>query len=137
MIRAQDVNMALIQQAAEELEIGVPIRAWRVEDGQLVLSLATGGEARWGEREKEEGRKQKEEAARSSARTAPWRFDAALRAPDPRPIPGGDLSRLTKRQLHLVLADWGYQTETLNPRKAEFAEALTWLRESFAADEGG
>lgn len=58
----------------------------------------------------------------------PWRFVAAYRAERPRPIPEGDLSRLTLQALQLIARDWGYQTVTLYPRKAEYVAALTWLR---------
>lgn len=65
----------------------------------------------------------------------PWRFEAALRVAHPRPIPDVNLNRLTKQMLQNLATDWGYQTETLYPLKAEFVEALTWLRCSRANSE--
>lgn len=133
MIRIEDVNMAMIQQAAEELEVGVPIRAWRVEDGELVLVLSYGGEARWSD-----GKKRPERAKTSSPakapgrgrpRARPWRFEEGHRARVVLPLPDGDLGRLTKQELQQIALSHGYQTETLNPRKAEYVEALEWLRQ--------
>ena len=134
MIRTSGVNEAMIQHAAGELEVGVPIRSWRVEAGELVLLLAYGGEARWKEAKKEEGRRKKGEGKRKTApASTPWRFDEPacrqVGEKNLRSIPDGDLSKLTKRELQLILLSHGYQTETLNPLKAEFVEALTWLRE--------
>lgn len=121
MIRESDVNSAMLQQAADELEIAVPIRSWHVEDGELVLYLAYGGAARW--------RLGGENAPAIAAPDGvPWRFERDLRDDSPRAIPDGDLGRLKKRELFLILMSWGYQTETLRPLKAEYVEALTWLR---------
>ena len=130
MIDVADVNEAVIRHAAEELEIGVPIRAWRVEDGELVLSLAYGGEARWGN-VKHEGLKRDESRIthHESRNSRPWRFVEGNRKPGARPIPRGDLGRLKKQALQLTAHEWGFQTESLYPKKAEFVEALEWLRE--------
>ena len=46
-LRREDVNPALLQRAADELEIGVPIHAWEVEGGKLRLHLAYGQTAIW------------------------------------------------------------------------------------------
>lgn len=68
----------------------------------------------------------------------PWRFVEAYRAAAPRPIPQGDLWQIRMQQLMLIARDWGYQTETLYPRKAEFVAALTWLRDECSrANNGG
>lgn len=123
MIQESDVNSAMLQQAAEELEIGVPIRSWRVEGGELVLSLAYGGEASWSQGGSAEG-----------PDGAPWGFEAKLRDADPAPIPKGNLRRIKKQQLRLIALGWGYQTESLDPLKAEFVEALTWARKNLLDD---
>ena len=64
-LRREDVNPALLQRAADELEIGVPIHAWEVEGGKLRLHLAYGQTATWppeeGERGKGKGERGKEE----------------------------------------------------------------------------
>lgn len=130
MIRASEVNDALIQHAASELEVGVPIRSWRVEDGELVLMLAYGGEARWTEGEKPA-------PSKASKASKPWRFVESARKEGALPvIPDGDLGKLRKRELELLLQAWGYQTETLAPLKAEFVEALTWLRDGLNGGKG-
>ena len=116
MIREADVNEAMIQQAAEELEIGVPIRAWRVEGEELVLCLAYGGEARW--READEG---------NDRSTVPWRFDQSLRAEKRRKIPSGDLRKKRRQTLLNVALDWGFQSESDYVSKAELVEAIGWL----------
>lgn len=58
----------------------------------------------------------------------PWRFKPELGKADPRAIPEGNLHALTKQALLYIALDYGYQTETLYPKKAEYVEALAWLR---------
>lgn len=123
MIRERDVNSAMLQQAADELEIAVPIRSWHVRDGALVLRLAYGGEAVW----TLQGNGGAGDAGPSGV---PWRFVAELRDDDPTPIPGGDLEKIRKPVLGNILDSWGYQTETLRPLKAEYVQALEWAREN-------
>lgn len=41
------VDDATLQQAIDELNIGVPVRACAVENGHLILYLAYGGKATW------------------------------------------------------------------------------------------
>ena len=118
MIREEDVNGAMIQAAAEELEVGVPIRSWRVEDGQLVLCLAYGGEVRWGDRAEE-----------AEEEDRPWEFVEKFQASNLAPIPKGDLEKLSKQKLQMLALQWGFQTKTLRPLKAEYVEAVTWLRD--------
>lgn len=133
MIRTEDVNSAMLQQAAEELEIGVPIRSWRVEAGELVLSLAYGGEAVWRPPGARRGKRKKDRARtvpEKLARGRPWRFVEEQRDATPRPIPEGDLNKVKKQQLGLIALSWGYQTETLDPLKAELVEALAWARDN-------
>ena len=124
MIQQADVNMAMIQQAAEELEIGVPIRSWRVDGGELVLELAYGGQARWGV------------AAGPPEAPAgkPWQFrEEYRRGKAPRAIPDGDLSRHRKQILQNIAFSHGFQSDSDYVRKEELVEALTWLRENLSS----
>lgn len=131
MIKATDVNSAMLQQAAEELEIGVPIRAWEVQDGALVLHLAYGRAARW--RGPGDGRRQPEVAAAPAGK--PWKFVEENRKDDPPALPGGKLGRKTRQQLLNVALDWGFQSTSDYVSKAELVEAVTWLRNGLV-DEG-
>ena len=119
-IREKDVNSAMIQQAADELDIGVPIRSWAVVDGKLELSLAYGGVARW-----------PEDAAPAvlGPGDTPWRFEMAYADEEPPEIPGGSLDRFKKQELRNVAGKWGFQSNSDYVNKAELVEALTWLRE--------
>lgn len=139
MIRAADVNMAMIQQAAEELEVGVPIRAWEVQEGELVLHLAYGSVARWaGPRDGNQGLLGSGSQAPSKP-SKPWRFVEALREDDPRPVPSGSLKQKTRQELLNVAREWGFQSESAYVAKAEFVEALEWLRaglENGGSDNG-
>ena len=121
MMRRDDVNMAMIQQAAEELEIAVPIRAWEVVDGELVLHLAYGNVARW---------TPGNGAARTTGQPGrPWRFEEAIRKPGAALPPAGSLKKLRKQQLRNLALDWGFQSDSAYVNKAELVEAVTWLRD--------
>lgn len=43
----ETVDAAMLRQAMAELGVGVPVRAWSVVRGRLVLVLATGRVVRW------------------------------------------------------------------------------------------
>ncbi len=134
MVQASDVNEAVLRRAVDELEIDIPIQAWRVEDGQLVLVLAYGGEARWGGVKREMGNVKRENVTDHVSRDGrPWKFVAANRKKDAAAIPEGDLNSLKKQALMLLCLDWGFQTVTLYPKKAEYVEALAWLRKKVAS----
>lgn len=125
MIKPSEVNPALIQQAVDELEIGVPIRAWEVQNGELLLHLAYGQVASWSgpnEEEEEDGRQE-------AASDRPWFFGEAGRVDDPPTLPTGSLNQKTRQQLLNIALDWGFQSTSGYVRKAEIVEALEWLRE--------
>jgi hypothetical protein len=102
------VNEAVLQQAADELNIGVPIRAYTVENGRLILFLAYGGKAEW---TPPELRDQKPTTQRQ-AEPIPAGLDALLRA---------DLEKIARRH-HIP----GWKTL----RKAELIAALKALQEN-------
>ena len=142
MIRANDVNMAMIRQAAAELEVNVPIRAWEVVDGELVLHLAYGRVARWkgpGDL-RSLGRATTGRLARTAGESGtgerPWRFVEANRKAKAPPLPGGSLKKKTRQQLLNVALDWGFQSTSGYVTKAELVEALDWLRAG-GNDDGG
>ena len=109
MLKQSDVNEALIRQAVDELEIGVPIRSYEVVDGRLVLHLAyTLEPAVW------------EPPAVGGHQQVP--------RPANTPIPAGDLNRLRKPQLQELARIHGIAAWN-RLRKGELVEALEGLRE--------
>lgn len=106
MLQPTDVNDALIRQAVDELEIGVPIRSWEVANGELVLHLAYSVEpARW-----------------SPAKKPGF-------AQEPGFIPDGNLHRLKKKELQEI-ARARNVPQYQNLLKGELVELLEALRGS-------
>jgi hypothetical protein len=100
------VNEAVLQQAADELNIGVPIRAYTVENGRLILFLAYGGKAEWTPPELRDLK------PTPQPEPIPTSLDALLRA---------DLEKIARRH-HIP----GWKTL----RKAELIAALKALQEN-------
>jgi hypothetical protein len=106
------VDDAVIQQAIDELNIGVPVRGWTVRQGHLVLFLAYGGAAHW---------------IPPELRPDPTTGQASDAALSAAPIPD-DLDTLLKRDLQLLaglhaVPDWQVLL------KAELIAALAALRD--------
>jgi len=133
MLELSDVNSALLRQAADELEIGVPIRAYEVVKGKLVLHLAyTLEPAVW---EPPAGRNPGSGGSdgRGGSRTAPTADDAPPAAGNVREIPAGDLNRLLKPALQALARSHSIPAWK-RLRKAELVDALQALRAG--GDEG-
>lgn len=127
MLELSDVNSALLCQAVDELEIGVPIRAYEVVKGRLVLHLAyTLEPAVW---EPPSGRNPGSDGpdGRGGSRTAPTADDGRPAAGNVREIPAGDLNRLLKPRLQ-ELARSQRIPRWNRLRKAELVAALEDLR---------
>lgn len=89
------IDDATIQQAIDELNIGVPVRAYAVENGHLILHLAYGGKAIW---------------IPPELRPDPTTGEPSPAALSAAPIPA-DLDALLKRDLQLLarlyaVPDW-------------------------------
>lgn len=122
-LKLTDINDALLRQAVDDLEIAVPIRAWDVVNGKLLLHLAySPAPAVWEPPRPDESTQTTDDGERESSSVVP-------RAPSPSPssIPEGDLSRLLKRDLQ-QLARARKMPEWKRLRKAELVERLEALR---------
>ena len=107
-LRKEDVTPALLQDVAEQLEIGVPIRAWEVVNGRLVLHLAYNQTATWPPEDTGESGGQPEVAL----------------------IPAGDLSKLRKTELLELAAAVGVEGRS-SMLKADLVFVLTEVRSGY------
>ena len=126
MLKATDVNDALLRQAVDDLEIGVPIRSWDVVDGKLVFHLAYGRVAVWPPGESVAVEEERVVlTAPHSGREYYW----TGRVHD-EPLPEGDLSRFNKDKLASMAGQCGlrYLSEH-RLYKADYVDILTELRE--------
>ena len=116
MLEHSDVNTALLRQAVDELEIGVPIRAYEVVNGRLVLHLAyTLEPAVW---EPPDGR---------YGGSAPTANDTCPPAGNDREIPAGELNELLKAELQELARSHGIPKWN-RLRKADLISSLESLR---------
>jgi hypothetical protein len=133
-IRDGDVDQALIQRAARELGVTVPVRSWNMAgDSRIALHLPYGGSVLWppdhGTPKDLERLRNAGQLAVESPEDKPWHFEADQADQDPPPLPADNLSNHLKKELKSLARAHGFQSQSKSPRKAELVEALTWLRE--------
>lgn len=140
-LKESDVNSALLQQVAEELDIGVPIWGWGIVGGRLLLHLAYGGQAFWPpdaltEREGELLKKAGQNVSRDDVPVLGEDYDWSNPTSDPLPEIPESLKGLLKRDLERLADAHGFRViRPGNFKKVEYLLALDRRREALRGGE--